>query len=601
MPQIHGNSPESHAAVPWYRRIQWWGWVLIGLCTVIAVFAGTFGIQAMSVKKQETQAIDTVKSAVASGEVDKLPNALADMQQHTRKANETTHNGLWNFVATWPGIGNDIHAVQELTQIVDDIAQDVAPQYADIGMSIMSSELLADGTINIEPITSQYANFVSANDSLILQLDRIDSIEEPSINVVKDLVDQARSATGLVEETLKRAQSVVLDLPQYLGFEQPQTYAIMAMTPAEMRISGGLIGAIGTLTLDRGAFEIGNFRTNLEYVEYGGADVDADTQRLFKDEGPLYMSYDVRDLANYPTTQGTAEAFRSIWGKTPWGKSVELDGVILVDPVVVQTLVQLTGDIVLPNGTVLNGDNTAQFLMNTVYTDYSVLQGDEYFGVVAEECAKALTSTLNPQMGVKLIRQLLSLARHRHCSAYSFDPSLEELLKDMGLSATVPTDESHPTIGIYLTEQNPSKMGWYVERSAEITRICTDGAPDKYHVKYTLHNTLAEDMVGKLGWYVTGALPYNEGASLDKILFYPPYGGEISNFTVEGTASTPQMDTLNAAVMYRSLAQIRPEQTVTYSFDVTTSKKAASRLAIDQTPTYTEEASVKYLNSCRVG
>lgn len=315
MPQIHGNSPESHAAVPWYRRIQWWGWVLIGLCTVIAVFAGTFGIQAMSVKKQETQAIDAVKSAVASGEMDKLPNALADMQQHTRKANETTHNGLWNFVATWPGIGNDIHAVQELTQIVDDIAQDVAPQYADIGMSIMSSELLADGTINIEPITSQYANFVSANDSLILQLDRIDSIEEPSINVVKDLVDQARSATGLVEETLKRAQSVVPDLPQYLGFEQPQTYAIMAMTPAEMRMSGGLIGAIGTLTLDRGAFTVGDFRTNLEYVKYGSADVDADTQRLFKDEGPLYMSYDVRDLANYPTTQGTAEAFRSIWGK----------------------------------------------------------------------------------------------------------------------------------------------------------------------------------------------------------------------------------------------------------------------------------------------
>lgn len=600
MPQIHGNSPESHAAVPWYRRIQWWGWILIGLCTVIAVFVGTFGIQAMSVKKQESQAIDAVKSAVVSGEVDKLPNALVDMQQHARKANETTHNGLWDFLATWPGIGNDIRAVQELTQIVDDIAKNVVPQYADIGMSIMSSELLADGNINIEPIMSQYTNFVTANDSLILQLHRIDSIEEPSISMVKDLIDQARSATDLVEDTLQRAQSVVLDLPQYLGFEQPQTYAIMAMTPAEMRMSGGLIGAVGTLTLNRGAFTVGDFRTNLEYVKYGSADVDADTQRLFKDEGPLYMSYDVRDLANYPTTQGTAEAFRSIWEKTPWGKSVELDGVVLADPVVVQTLVRFTGDITLPDGRVLDGDNTAQFLMNTVYTDYSVSQGDEYFGVVAEACAKALTSTLNPQMGAKLIQQLLSLAQHRHCSAYSFNPSLEELLKDIGISATVPTDESHPTIGIYLTEQNPSKMGWYVERSVEITRICTDGAPDKYHVKYTLHNTLTEDMVEKLGWYVIGALPYNEGASLDKILFYPPYGGEISNFTVEGTASTPQMDTLNSAVMYRSLAQIRPEQTVAYSFDVTTSKKAANRLAIDQTPTHREEASVKYLNSCRV-
>lgn len=119
-------------------------------------------------------------------------------------------------------------------------------------------------------------------------------------------------------------------------------------------------------------------------------------------------------------------------------------------------------------------------------------------------------------------------------------------------------------------------------------------------MQYTLENTLKEDEVGKLSWYVTGQLPYNEGASLDKVLFYPPYGGELSNFKVQGTGSVPAMDSMNSAIMYRSLAQVRPEQTVTYTFDVTTSKQATSRLAIDQTPMGTENTNVEYLNSCPV-
>lgn len=91
----------------------------------------------------------------------------------------------------------------------------------------------------------------------------------------------------------------------------------------------------------------------------------------------------------------------------------------------------------------------------------------------------------------------------------------------------------NPTLGVYLTEQNPSKMGWYIKRSTKIKQICTDSAPYKYQVEYTLENTLKEDEVGKLSWYITGQFPYNEGASLDKVFFYPPYGGELSNFKVQ--------------------------------------------------------------------
>ncbi|MCB5642153.1 chemotaxis protein, partial [Bifidobacterium animalis] len=71
---------------------------------------------------------------------------------------------------------------------------------------------------------------------------------------------------------------------------------------------------------------------------------------------------------------------------------------------------------------------------------------------------------------------------------YSFTPSLEDLIKPAGFSATLPTDKVTPTLGVYLTEQNPSKMGWYITRSTKSKQRCTDSAPYKYQVEYTLEN-----------------------------------------------------------------------------------------------------------------
>lgn len=606
-----GTTPQSEPAAsqerevaapkrPWYKRIRWWGWTLIGIFAVFVAFFGTFGVQAMMVKNYELGSIYTIRRTAMSGNVKELPNAVSKMQENTRKANRITHNGLWNFIGSWPGMGSNIGAAQDLTQIVEDVSQDVMPKYMDIASNIMSDKLFSNGQVNIKPVTAQYVNFVEANSDLMSQLERINDIPKPSMGVVRNLVNMAKGYVGTADGLLKQAETIMQDLPSYLGYKEPQTYAVMAMTPAEMRMSGGLIGAIGTLTLNKGKIEIGEFLPNDAYVKEGGADVDLDTKRIFMNDGPLYMSYDVRDLANFTDTEMTANAFLSLWKGMPWGEKTTLNGIIMVDPVVVQALVKVTGDVKLPDGTVLNGNNTAQFMMNTVYTEHEPEETNAYFGIVAKACVGTLMKHLDMKTIGSLAKDLRTLAKERHLAMYSFTPSLEELIKAAGFSATLPTDKVNPTLGVYLTEQNPSKMGWYIKRSTKIKQICTDSAPYKYQVEYTLENTLKEDEVGKLSWYITGQFPYNEGASLDKVFFYPPYGGELSNFKVQGTGSVPAMDSFNAAIMYRSLAQVRPEQKVTYTFDVTTSKQATSRLAVDQTPMGTENTNVEYLNSCPV-
>ena len=45
-----------------------------------------------------------------------------------------------------------------------------------------------------------------------------------------------------------------------------------------------------------------------------------------------------------------------------------------------------------------------------------------------------------------------------------------------------------------------------------------------------------------------------------------------------------RQETMNGKTVYASIAKIAPGESVTYSFDVTTSTKAVSDLTIDQTP-----------------
>lgn len=104
------------------------------------------------------------------------------------------------------------------------------------------------------------------------------------------------------------------------------------------------------------------------------------------------MSFDIRDLAVYPDTSRVAEGMQSIWQRTSWGRDTPLDGVLMVDPVFLQELVKINGNITLSDGRVLAGGNTAEFLLNKVYIDYPVYMQDTYFAQVAEQTVSNMFS-----------------------------------------------------------------------------------------------------------------------------------------------------------------------------------------------------------------
>ena len=587
------------------KRRRVWPWV-VGILTIVVLTLAAVGVMGFQLFKQAKQVQAHENSAIAmlskfsSGDAETLANAgdiLPQIAHETQQAQDIAHGGLWNTAAKMPFISSDISTVQGMTVAINDIVQDSIPQFVNVLKTLNDAQITnGDNGVNLQPIIEAVEPLKKANASFQQQVRDYDALPTPSISMIRSAYDKGEMQLNDLADRVNALSNTFQILPTLLGDGQQRTYAVMAMTPSEMRSSGGLIGSVGDLTTSNGTVHIGDFRPNGDYLPYGIGDHSADMKRVFTDEGPLHMSFDIRDLAVFPNTADSAVAMQSVWNRTPWGQGVPLDGVIMVDPVFLQQLIAINGNVTLPDGTVLTGENTAEFLMNTVYQKYPENETDVLFGVVAGQAMKSMFSHMDMGKLYKTGEMLGTMAKGRHFTMYAFDERAEQGIQAAGFTGQIPSSETNPSVGIYLTEQNPSKMGWYIKREAKIQRVnCDDG--DLYHVEFMVHNTMTEEEAKSLPWYITGNNSDNTGKAMEKILFYAPQGGSISNLMqLGGKVDAVKETTIDGVNAYETYAQVNPGQIATFTFDVRVSTKATAPLTIDQTPMGWVDDGITYLD-----
>lgn len=587
------------------KRRRVWPWV-VGILTIVVLTLAAVGVMGFQLFKQAKQVQAHENSAIAmlskfsSGDAGALANAgdiLPQIAHETQQAQDIVHGGLWNTAAKMPFIGSDISTVQGMTAAINDIVQDSIPQFVNVLKTLNDAQIAnGDNGVNLQPIIDAVEPLKKANASFQQQVRDYDALPTPSISMIRSAYDKGETQLNDLADRVNALSNTFQILPTLLGDGQQRTYAVMAMTPSEMRSSGGLIGSVGDLTTSNGTVHIGDFRSNGDYLPYGIGDHSEDMKRVFTDEGPLHMSFDIRDLAVFPNTADSAVAMQSVWNRTPWGQGVPLDGVIMVDPVFLQQLIAINGNVTLPDGTVLTGENTAEFLMNTVYQKYPENETDVLFGVVAGQAMKSMFSHMDMGKLYKTGEMLGTMAKGRHFTMYAFDEHIEQGIQAAGFTGQTPSSETDPSVGIYLTEQNPSKMGWYIKREAKIQRVnCDDG--DLYHVEFMVHNTMTEEEAKSLPWYITGNNSDNTGKAMEKILFYAPQGGSISNLMqLGGKVDAVKETTIDGVNAYETYAQVNPGQIATFTFDVRVSTKATAPLTIDQTPMGWVDDGITYLD-----
>lgn len=344
------------------------------------IVVGWVGLDLLSVRgslQEARSAIAELRGSLGDVDPDAALASLEVAEEEIADAERRAGRVTWTIAGTLPFLGPSVQVTQDVVEVAA-----AAIEVGGIGLR-EGEQLLAegfevvvvDGTLDLEPVL-QARELVAQ-----LPLERLnvarDALATPTDRWLPDEVRQGRADTlELADETvelLDRADALTAALPGLLGADGPRRYFIGMQTSAELRGTGGLIGFWGILTVDDGRIVFGQSAAYDPFDDVGAPQGETGVERigglgLLASEDPPNVDPEFR--ARYATT-AAARSFPNV-NLDPdlptTGKAIlnlielrtgqRLDGVILLDPVGLQRMLEATGD-TLP----LSGDLTAELAL----------------------------------------------------------------------------------------------------------------------------------------------------------------------------------------------------------------------------------------------
>lgn len=531
-------SPQHIRRIKRRRRIRR---ILIGVGIVLVILIGLgtwFGVSAMKAKDEVQQAVSTaqgMQDALRQGDIDAVSSQMDTFAEHTHAAYRETSSFLWSAAAKLPYIGTDISAVRTAVTAMENIASQAMPALKDAaGVLNLDNVSVANGTISIPGLTES-AESLSKADTVISDANRaVQAAPQAHIGMVADAMDTAKTYLDTMADSIHNISVFAQVAPKMLAMDgQTRTYLILAQTNAELRPSGGMPGSWGTMTVTNGAVDIQEFDSGaaeMGWFDQPVVELTAEERSLFTDKLGR-VPQDVNFTPDFPRTGQIAQAMWSAY------TGVTVDGVIAIDPVFLQNMLAVTGGVTLPDGNVMDGTNTAQFLLSDVYAQQSVSDQDEYFNMAASAAFEhIMQNSNNPKAFMSAITSSIT---DGHLLIWSANEDEQTLLEETVISGKLITDASEPQAGVYFSDVTQSKMDWYLKRevSTEYQKDAANGAK-QYTVHIKLTNMATPEQVATLPQYVIGDLP--EGVSAGQIktatFVYAPAGGRLVDWTMsDGT------------------------------------------------------------------
>ena len=334
------------------------------------------------------------------------------------------------------------------------------------------------------------------------------------------------------------AFALILDgLPRFLGADGRRTYFFGAQNPAELRGTGGLIGAYSLLRIDDGRFRFSRFepihsltQPPLKDVPPPNADYAAYEQ--FRRHGLFWTSINV--MPDFPSVaQAILASYQASTG-------TRLDGVVIADPFALAALLEATGPVEVPGyGVTVDADTVVPFTTNEAY---SVFDDPNRRKRILGDVARAAFGRFveQPSTDTGDLRTLIDAASDRHILVYSADGALQE-----GLAATPvggalrPPHADDDLLSVVVNSSAGSKVDFYQQREVVYAVGLHDDGSARAELALTLENhapTTGEPP------YVIGPFP-QQGTYFGPILRSIDAGDSVALSTVYcGTDCLPVED-----------------------------------------------------------
>lgn len=566
------------------------------VAAIVAVVLVAFGVSgfmlfnsAKTVKSQAKETVEIVgglKDKVTSGDFSTLPDDAKKIDELCSSMKKETSSPVWTMASFIPVYGGDINAARTMVDALSDVSSGALVPMADNLAQATPGKLFQDGTINVSALQAVADSLSDSSKAFKSANKKVQGIGDTHIAQVTELVDKAKDGFATLDGVVDAAEKIAPVLPQMLGANgQTRNYLLYAMNNVEIRACGGFGGSQGLISVTDGQMSIGEFVPRIGLSEDEAVEsVDEEDEALFGNHSNLYNSGNTYS----PDWPRNSQRVAALW-KSQYGQDV--DGVVGIDPVFLQYLLGLVGNVSLPDGTVVDGTNAAKVLMHDVYWNYPVEESDGIFASVASAAFDKILGGIGDVDVTKLVGAFERGAEEGRLIAWMRNDDEQNAIKETGIDASLPDPDdpsADPVAGVYFNNLSFSKLDWYLNADTQIGQGVKNGdGTCSYRITVTLTNIMTQEEAGKLPDYVAASAP--DAARDDERLnvsVFAPTGGNISDLTVEGTQFGLGAATWHGIPFYSGTVDLHAGETTTITYTLTTSAEAGDKpLTLRQTPT----------------
>jgi hypothetical protein len=524
--------------------------VVIGVCASAAVHHA-YGARA-ALTSASDHAKD-LKSALTGGDADRAARALHDLRLDTERARQQTDGPIWRAAAHLPLIGDNFGAIATVAGVLDVVADEAAPPIIALGSGLDPQTFApSGGKVDLAELKRIAPAATKASSVLAAQAPRLDALDIASL--YGRIAGPLEELQGEFQSARRAAQAAALTAtlaPDLLGASGPRNYLLVVQNNAELRSTGGIVGAFVILHAKGGKLTIDEPGSNADLIGGIGRPVLA----LSDEETVLFssaMGTDVRDTNFTPDFPRAAALDQAIVAKR-LGKSV--DGVLSVDPVALSYLLRGTGNVKLADGTVLTPENAVRVLLSDVYREYTdPREQDAYFAAAAKAVFDRVASGSGDS--AETVKALSAGVSERRIMFWSAKAAEQEKLASTALANALPGATDSPALGVYLNDSTNSKLQYYLDAKTTAESTSCSSAGSQTIITTTTLASRVPIASSSLPDYVLGASRAGEQDIV--VRMYGPAGGLVTSVTLDGREQPFSVLHHNGRPVAYVIARLRP-------------------------------------------
>ena len=572
--------------------------VLGGMLGLLLIAGALFvrDVQLVRAALEDTRAsLQEVRSALGEVDVASAEAALDAADDHLGVARSRSGGPLWNLVAALPVVGENVEVVRAVVAVGSG-GLDLAQAAVQDGQDFLAGGLdirVVDGQLDLQPVL-EARDLVAGLplEDVIAARERLAAVD-PSWQPrqIRDGKAESLDFADDAIETVERAGDLLDAMPGFLGMDEPRRYFLGVQTPAELRGTGGLIGYWTVLEIDEGEFDLSDSGVYEALDDLGVADDQQAAQEL---DPTGAVTGSIHDLRGDPWDGVPADpAFEERYAHTaatgfftnvnvdpdlPTTARValdlferrtgdELDGMVLVDPVAMQRILEAVGE-PLPLTQELEHPDLPSALPPSQVAEFALIDVYEIYGQGSDAERRFLLRSLGDAAfarvfdgawdGVAMSRAITDVAATRNLQVYSEHEPEQAAFSRVGVAGELKLPDRGDFLAVTANNAVGGKQDVHLGHEFDVDITLSRPRREEGHVvvdrdmrvRVTVDNPLTPD---GMDLYIVGNCPVGGDAPR---CFDGPAGWNRTWFSVW----TPGDDTLQAATTANGVAPVRADR-----------------------------------------